>query len=82
MKKFGGCQIKKGGIPKMENKYTKFYLNGQLIEEKNEALAVTIDEFKGYATNAFPELSNASYETDEDYGTVYFTSRSKKDGLR
>ena len=53
----------------MENKYTKFYLNGQLIEEKNEALAVTIDEFKGY-------------ETDEDYGTVYFTSRSKKDGLR
>jgi len=82
MKKFGGRQIKKGGEPKMENKYTKFYLNGQLVEEKSEALAVTVDEFKGYATNAYPELSNASYETDDDENAVYFTSRSKKDGLR
>ena len=66
----------------MENKYRRFYLNGELVEEKSPALAVSIDEFKAYASTALPELSNASYEVREDEEAVYFTSVSKKDGVR
>ena len=50
----------------LSSSYTyKFYLNGELVEEKSPALAVSVDEFNAYASTALPELSNASYEIKE-----------------